>query len=239
MQTKHTLPLILLLPLLLSGCVAAAVGAGAETGESVVEERSVGTKVDDAGIYADVTNRLIKSGHDLFLNVNVRVRAARVMLTGTVASDDLARQAVAAAWQAKNVKEVINDLIITPDPGFIDTANDTLIQKNLETRLLFTKDVWLINYSINVVNGNAYFLGRTYTRAELDRVLSVARTTKGVKKVVSHLVVKGEQPGETPPAPNSSIGSGSAGNAIDTTPPATDGTISTDSVSSTDLPPAK
>ena len=232
------LSLAFLLPLLLTGCVGAVIGAGAETGESIAEERSVGTKVDDASVYADVTNRLIQSGHDLFMNVNVRVRAGRVMLTGTVASDDLARQAVASAWKAKSVKEVINDLTVTADPGFIDTANDALIQKNLESRLLFTKDVWLINYSINVVNGNAYILGRTYNRAELEHVLSVARTTKGVKKVVSHLVVKGEQPGETMPPSNGS----NSNNAIDTAPPmpaSTDGTIGTDSVSSTDLPPAK
>ncbi len=250
--------LVLLLPLLLTGCVAAAVGAGTETGVSLAEERSLGTKVDDSVIYTDVTNRLIKAGGNLFVNVNVRVRAQRVMLTGIVASEDLARKAVSVTWQAKGVKEVINELVISTDDGFMNSANDALIQKNLESRLFLTKNVWVINYSINVVNGTVYLLGRTHDRAELERVLSVTRSTKGVKRVVSHLIVKTEMPGVEDSAPStgadpataapyqpaSTSSSTSSAPATNDSinhyaPGQTDGTIGIDSVSTTDLPAAK
>lgn len=249
----RSLLLLFALPLTLSGCIAAAVGAGTEAGVALAEERSVGSKVDDSVIYTDISNRLIKAKGSLYINVTVRVRHQRVMLTGMVATEDLAQRAVSAAWQAKGVKEVINEITVG-DTKFIDTANDSLIKKNLEGRLLITKDVWVINYSIDVVNGTAYFLGRVYDRPELNRVMNVAKTTKGIKRVVSHLQVRSEMPVEIsapasgapaetiPPyqqnrtysAPSSTYSNPGDSGAY----PPTDGTISTDSVSSTPLPPA-
>ncbi len=241
--------LLLALPLTLSGCVAAAVGAGTEAGVALAEERSLGGKIDDSVIYTDVSKRLIQAKNSLYGNVTVRVRHQRVMLTGAVATLDLAQRAVSLAWQAKGVKEVINELIIG-ETAFLDNANDSLIKKNLEGRLLLTKDVWVINYSIDVVNGSAYLLGRVYDRAELNRVMNVARSTKGIKRVVSHLQVRSEMPVE--------ISAPGTGAPIDTVPayrsaatpmpgnaysapidsgayPPTDGTIGTDSISSSDL----
>lgn len=235
--------LLLALPLVVSGCVPAIVGAGTEAGVALAEERSVGNKIDDATIYTDVSNRLIQAKDSLYANVTVRVRHQRVMLTGIVARDELARRAVSEAWKAKGVKEVINEITVG-DSKFTDTANDTLIKKNLESRLLFTKDVWVINYSMDVVNGTAYFLGRVYDRAELNRVMNVAKTTKGVKRVVSHLQVRSEMsvdvsapatgadPSTIPPyQPSSSPMETAPASA----PPATEGTVNIEPVSSSDL----
>ncbi len=250
----RSLLLLLALPLTLSGCIAAAVGAGTETGIALAEERSVGSKVDDSVLYTDISNRLIQGKNSLYMNVTVRVRHQRVMLTGIVATEDLAQRAVSLAWQAKGVKEVINEITIG-DGAFMNSANDSLVKKNLEGRLLITKDVWVINYSIDVVNGTAYLLGRVYDRAELTRVMNVARATKGIKRVVSHLQVRSEMPVEISApatgAPESSIPpyqpSSSYSAPATTAPssysnptdsgayPPTDGTIGIESVGSSDL----
>lgn len=248
---------VITLPLLLSGCVAAAVGAGTETGVALAEERSVGSKIDDSVIYTDINNRFIQKGtNNLYVKATVRVRLGRVMLTGIVPTQDMAQQAVSLAWQANGVKEVINELIVSPTDTISNTANDLAIKKNLESRLLFTKDVWVINYSLDVVNGTAYLLGRTKDRAELNRVMNVARTTKGVKRVVNHLQVKNELPDAVPetsgysaPASTPAYTAPATGsNAAPVNDPyapvipgsggPTNGTISTDSVSSSTLPPA-
>ena len=249
----RSLLLLVALPLTLSGCVAAAVGAGTETGIALAEERSVGSKVDDASLYADVSNRLIQGKNSLYMDVTVRVRHQRVMLTGIVATDDLAQRAVSIAWQAKGVKEVINEITVG-DSKFMDSANDSLIKKNLESRLLFTKDVWVINYSIDVVNGTAYLLGRVYDRDELNRVMNVAKTTKGIKRVVNHLQVRSEMspdisapatgadPSTAPAYQPSNSYSAPASNTTYSPPvdsgayPPTDGTIGIDSVGASDLP---
>ena len=192
---KRLLSLLVLLPL--TACFGIVGTAVTETGVSVAEQRSFGSKMDDNVIYAEISKLYLEKDVDnLLINVTVDLHNQRVMLTGDVKSEEIAQKAVAIAWQAKNVKEVINELNINPGGSLWDSAQDELIQTNLEARYLTTKGVWVINYSINVVRGTVYILGVVHNRAELDKALEIARTTKGVKKVVAHLKISTEGPAE-------------------------------------------
>lgn len=183
----------ILASLLLSGCAAAVVSAGTNAGVAVAQNRSIGRTVDDNIIYADLTAQFVEAEeNDLLTHVTFNVRFARVMLTGTVKNEAQSQRAQALAWKAKGVNEVINELIVDPNANFFDKANDSLIKRNLEARFLITKGVWVINYSIDVQNGIAYLIGRVKDKAELDRALNVARTTKGIKRVVSHLQINAD-----------------------------------------------
>jgi osmotically-inducible protein OsmY len=175
----------------LTGCgPLAVVSAGADAGVSAAENRSVGRKLDDTVIYTDITNQFAQADESRLLRyVSFNIRYGRVMLTGNVQNQDDAMKAAELAWKAKGVTEVINELIVNPDAGFMDTANDSFIKRNLESRLLITKGVWVINYSIDVQGGTAYLIGRVADQTELDKVLNIARTTRGVKRVVSHLQI--------------------------------------------------
>lgn len=230
---RHLLALCLL-PFVLSGCALLVLGAIGETGISVAEERSLGTKIDDYGIYAAVHDQFVKSEHDgLTIDATVNVRAGRVMLTGNMKSAEMAQQAVAAAQRAKGVKEVIDELIINPDATYTAAANDLLVKKNLVARLIIAKDVWNINYSTDVVAGTAYLLGLTKTQAEMDKVLHIARTTKGVKRVVNHLQI-GDPSISSRAAPTPVVTESPIAPATAPLPP-TDGTISTEPVDSDDI----
>lgn len=203
------------LPLLLTGCAGMLVSAGAQTGVAAAENRSFGRKVDDTVIYSDLTNRFIQADQAALLShVTFNVRFSRVMLTGNVKSEDQAAKAVELSWKAKGVTEVINELTINPDNSLLDTAGDAIIKRNLEARLLVTKGVWVINYSLDVNGGTAFMLGRVKDQAELDRALNVARTTKGIKRVVSHLQINPDT-SHTVTSPDGTMGgssdSGSAG----------------------------
>ncbi len=182
--------ILLLAPLLLTGCITTATTVAGETGIAMAENRSLGRKVDDNVIYLDILNRYAQSDfNNLIVNATVNVRFARVMLTGTVPSEEVAASAVEKAWKARGVLEVINELVIGPKQSMSDAASDVLVKKNLQGRMLITKDVWTINYAIDVVNGTAYMLGRVHDKAEMNRAMNVARTTKGVKRVVNYLQV--------------------------------------------------
>lgn len=192
---RALLLLPLLSPLFLTGCLPTAATVAGETGVSLAENRSLGRKIDDNVIYADILNRYAQADFDnLVANVTVNVRFGRVMLTGSVPTQEVAARAVAMAWQARGTLEVINELAVAPKQSMGDATNDILVKKNLQGRLLITKDVWTINYAIDVVDGTAYMLGRTHDKAEMDRALNVARTTKGIKRVVNHLQVATDLP---------------------------------------------
>lgn len=213
---NRTLGLLLVLtaPLLLTACPSLVVTAGAEAATTAMENRSAGRKVDDKLLYADVYNQYTKADRaDLIGEVNLNTRFARLMLTGTVKSESDAQKAVELAWKAKNIEEVINELVIDPNKSAYGTANDSLVKRNLEARLFITKDVWVINYSLDIQNGVAYIIGRVKDQAELDRVLNVCRTTRGVKRVVSHLQINpntGLNPQATTNNANQMNNSGSA-----------------------------
>lgn len=192
----------------LSGCATAVIGAATETGVTLAEERSPGTKVDDITIYTKLNHLFLQNDtNDMLPNVTINVRHARVMLTGNADAQETAERAVMLAWRVEGVQEVINEISIKPGKDFFSNANDAIIKKNLEARLLITKDVWVINYSIDIVTGTAYLLGIVHDQAELDRVLNVVRTTQGVRKVVSHLQIRSTPPAEPTlddPQPNTS-----------------------------------
>ena len=182
--------LLACLPLLLTACGSLLLTGGTTAGVSIAENRSIGRSVDDTVIYTDLTNQFLQAEQaELLAKVTFNVRFARVMLTGNVEREEDARRAVELAWKAKGVTEIINELVINPDANLLKTAGDSIIKRNLETRFLITKDVWVINYSIDVQNGVAYLIGRVKDKAELTRALNVARTTRGIKRLVSHLQI--------------------------------------------------
>ncbi len=206
-----------LVPFLLSGCVTALLATGTETGITVAENRSVGRKVDDTVIYTDLTNQFLQAdAADLLGHVTFNVRYARVMLTGNVKAQEDAARAVALSWKAKGVSEVINELVVNPNADLLDTAGDSIVKRNLEARLLITKGVWVINYSMDVTNGVAYLIGRVKDQTELDKALSIARTTKGVKRVVSHLQINASTPHP------STAADGTMGSAVKASPATAD-----------------
>lgn len=210
---RRSLILALALPIALSGCAPLVVTGATQAGVAAAENRSLGRKMDDTVIYSDLTNQFMQANQTALLgSVTFNVRYARVMLTGRVKNEDEAARAVALSWKAKGVTEVINELMIDPNKSLMDTAGDIVIKRNLEARLLITKGVWVINYSIDVQSGVAYLIGRVKDQAELDRALNVARTTKGIKRVVSHLQINADT-AHVVTAPDGSSPSGTSNEA--------------------------
>lgn len=183
-----------LIALLLSGCVAAAVGAGATTGVVVAQERSAGDAVDDLVISTEIKHLYLnKNAYDLFSGVSVEVIEGRVHLTGKVKKPETRIDAVRLAWQPKGVKEVINEIQVTDKSSTISSiAKDKWIVAQLDTKLLLSSKVLSFNYSTDVVNNVVYIMGIAKSEEELDEVISIAQKIKGVKKVITHVRMRDE-----------------------------------------------
>ena len=192
---------IILLPLfLLSGCNELAGSVATGVGVAAAEERSMGTIVDDKTIYADITNRFLKADvNDLLVNVDIRVQEGRVLLTGIVDKPETAVEAVRLAWLATGVREVINETKTAREnkssAGFLE---DQWIETQLETRLLATKNIMSINYTVEVVDKVVYLLGIAQNEQELKNVAYIASITQGVKRVISYVRIKNAPPPSPP-----------------------------------------
>jgi osmotically-inducible protein OsmY len=176
----------------LSGCVPVLVtGAATTTGVVAAQERSAGNAVDDAGI--KITLNSLFFNHDigdLYKNVNIHVTEGRVLLTGAVNKPETKEEATKLAWQAKGVREVINEIQANGSVGIGDYARDTWICAQIRSKILLEKNVRSINYNVESVNGIVYLLGIAQDEEELRKVTYIASTTSYVKQVVSHVIMK-------------------------------------------------
>lgn len=179
---------LLLAAFTLSGCIPILLGAGTETAVVVSQERSVGNAVDDTGILLKIKNAFAdKDYKDLLANVEVKVVEGRVLLTGNVDKPESQIEAVRLTWTVVGVKEVIDEIQINDKSGFWNYAQDVWTSTQVRSRLLFTKGIRSVNYSVITVNRTVYLMGIAQDQTELDRASSVAATTSGVQRVVSYV----------------------------------------------------
>ncbi len=174
----------------LTACFPIAVASTAVVGAAIVEERSAGTNLDDNIIAIKIRDKYAQEEfNELLSRISVTVHEGRVMLTGSIKEESYAKKAVELAWQIQGVKEVINEMEVssrTPK----EYAKDTFIANTVRSKLLFDADVQSVNYKIETNNGVVYILGLAQTQDELNKAIAIARSIKGVKKVVSHVILK-------------------------------------------------
>ncbi|MES2356197.1 MAG: BON domain-containing protein [Pseudomonadota bacterium] len=166
----------------LQGCfplIAAGVGAGAL---SIADRRSTGAQVDDGAIELKTSNRFKEQFGTAQYNVDVTSFNRHVLLTGEAASEDIKRKLAELAAAVPNVAGVTNEIIV----GFTNTrAGDALITSNVKARLLTNNEGKLSPNNIKVVTENStVFLLGLVTQAEGDAAAEIARTSKGVQRVV-------------------------------------------------------
>ena len=191
-------PLILTLmasSLVLSGCVAVglAAGAGAAVGVSAAKEGGLSGTVTDESIRIKISETWFQRDVNMFRKLNLTVNQGRVLVTGVVQKPEDRVEAIRMAWQPKGVKQVINEVRVGDAAGFGSYAQDTWISGQLRTSLTFDKYVQSINYSIETVQGTVYLMGVAQNQRELDRAIGIAKRIKGVKEVISYVKLAGEQ----------------------------------------------
>jgi osmotically-inducible protein OsmY len=175
----------------LSGCASVATSGITGLGYSLAQERTVGGAIDDVTIGTKINSYFLRENQGkLFKHVAVEVLEGRVLLTGAVDTADDRVEAVRLSWQAKGVKEVINEIQINDKSGIKDYARDIWITTQVKAKLFLNAEIKSINYSVDTVNGVSYIMGIAQDRVELNKVNRVSSMVKGVKKVVSHVRIK-------------------------------------------------
>ncbi len=190
MSGATTVALLLGAAVALSGCAGAVVGAGATSGVSLAQERSIGDAIDDASISTQLSTKLLEDSFQLFRDVDHEVVEGRVLLTGKVEQPESRLRAEALAWKIEGVKEVANAIQVTTEGGFQSFARDVRISTELRGKIIGDPDVNGINYSLETVNGTIYLIGIAQNEAELNRVIRHARNIEGVRKVESYVRLK-------------------------------------------------
>ncbi len=177
---------VLILMPLLSGCGMAVVGATAAGGSLVFfQERSIGSTIDDMNINIRINNAFLQNDRDLFQRINLTTIEGHVFMTGVVFSEKDKSTATRLAWTVDNIESVTNELQVYPKNKLYDFIHDTWVTTQLKSKFLFDKRIKSINYTCHTINGVVYLMGIALNQEELDAALSIARSIKYVKRVIS------------------------------------------------------
>ena len=82
---------------------------------------------------------------------------------------------------------------ITFDPRTIGMQiDDTIMQKNLSTRLALTEKKYFLSIDIEVLDGRIFLTGKVDEPEEKIKITKMAWETKGVRSVKNAITIKGE-----------------------------------------------
>lgn len=170
--------------------VGVLASGGATTMVIAEGDRSLGAVVDDATIKLNLAQKFLKAENNLFINLNTNVIEGRVLLTGVVDTQEIRIDAIRKVWEITGVKEVINEIEVGDKTTLKEYANDLWI--NTQIRSLAAKNIGLrvISYNFETIKGKVYIAGITSRPEQLDKIIEVTKTVKGVKEIVNYVVVK-------------------------------------------------
>ena len=204
--------LILSTLLCLNGCIAPFIMGGAAAGAMVAtREKGIGGTMSDSNLCTKVKMNLYNFNADLHAKVSVSVQNQEVLLTGVVQDASWSQEAERLAKSVDGVKSVINNIETEGEEGLGSMSSDSWITTRVRSSLLFEKDLYSLNYTVETVNGTVYLTGVGQDETEINRVVEIARNVGGVKKVVNHVKIKGQEttpdspPEATTPAENTSV----------------------------------
>jgi osmotically-inducible protein OsmY len=167
---------------LLQGCfpvVATGVGAGALM---IADRRTSGAYIDDESIEQKASARM-RENFGTLNHINITSYNRIVLLTGEVQNQEIRATAERLTRATDNVRVVINELKVAPASLLSARANDSLITSNVKGRFLDSKR-FHANHVKVITEANVVFLMGLVTHVEADAASEIARTSKGVSKVV-------------------------------------------------------
>ncbi|MCC7079973.1 MAG: BON domain-containing protein [Burkholderiales bacterium] len=174
---------LLVLCALLSGCPAVLV-TGAGAGVMAAEDRrTLGTITEDQGIEFKIGNQVSEKYQDR-VHLNVTSYNRMVLLTGEVPNEEAKRGIERIARSVANVRGVTNELSIGIPTAMSTRANDTYITSKVKARFVDAQRFNALHVKVVTENGVVYLLGLV-SRQEAKDAIQLARTTEGVKKVVT------------------------------------------------------
>ncbi len=173
----------------LSGCAPLVIsGIGGTAIYRATKRKNLSTSISDTSL-AFTVRKKIADGGVAYDNVSVSVDRGYVMLAGSVEREELKKLVEEEVWKINGVVGVKNAIVIGNATTFAQSTGDAAITTKIKSMLLMRKGVRSSNFSIKTINGIVHVSGIAESIQEKDAVLSVIKTTSGVRKVVSYITV--------------------------------------------------
>jgi len=182
--------IIALTGLVAASCAPAVIGAGTAAVAASSTDKGLSTSVSDNLIATKLNDKFLQNDASLFVDIDVSVNNAAILMTGKVKTPEEKVLATKLAWEVRGVREVVNEIQVVDRSSLKDVAKDLAAGAQLRGKLIADPDVSSLNFSIDVVNGTVFLSGVAADAEEMNRVVSHARELRFAQKVVNYIVLR-------------------------------------------------
>lgn len=175
---------LILLPLMLSGC-AAVIAPSANTGyEAARDRRTAGTVVEDKAIQIKAMNTISAiTKNSKKTQVSTSVFNTSVLLIGQVPTNQMRDRIEQEVSRIEKVKNVHNELTLDKPLSLKTRAKDSWITTRIISEMTVNRDINPNRVKVVTENGIVYLMGIVNHKEE-DTTVEIVRSVPGVKKVV-------------------------------------------------------
>ncbi|GIR62759.1 MAG: hypothetical protein CM15mP67_08620 [Alphaproteobacteria bacterium] len=182
--------LLLLIVLNLQSCAAPIIGGvGAIAFSSSAQEKGLGTSINDKVIYVKLRNAIYDWNPSVSENISISVDNGSILVTGKLKNIDTKIQLTKIIWEINGVKEVNNKVQISETNNFKNIAKDLASLGEIKAKLMASKKLNSLNFSIDVVNNIAYISGVASSEEEISIVTQIAQEARFIKEVQNFVKV--------------------------------------------------
>ena len=182
--------LLLIIILNLQSCAAPIIGGvGAIALSSSAQEKGLGTSINDKVIYVKLRNAIYDWNPSVSENISLSVDNGSILVTGKIKNIDTKVQLTKIIWEINGVKEVNNKVQISETNNFKNIAKDLASLGEIKARLMASKKLNSLNFSIDVVNNVAYISGVASSEEEISIVTQIAQEARFIKEVQNFVKV--------------------------------------------------
>ena len=182
--------LFLIVILNLQSCAAPIIGGvSAIAFSSSAQEKGLGTSISDKVIFVKLRNAIFDWDPSVSENVSLSVNNGSILVTGKLKNIDTKVQLTKVIWEINGVKEVNNKVQISETNNFKNIAKDLASLGEIKARLMASKKLNSLNFSIDVVNNIAYISGIASSEEEISIVTQIAQEARFIEEVQNFVKV--------------------------------------------------
>ena len=182
--------LFLIIILNLQSCAAPIIGGvGAIAFSSSAQEKGLGTSINDKVIYVKLRNAIYDWNPSVSENISLSVDNGSILITGKLKNVDTKVKLTKIIWEINGVKEVNNKVQISETSNFKNIAKDLASLGEIKAKLMASKKLNSLNFSIDVVNNIAYISGVASSEEEISIVTQIAQEARFIKEVQNFVKV--------------------------------------------------
>ena len=175
---------LLIIILNLQSCAAPLIGGvSAIAFSSSAQEKGLGTSINDKVIYVKLRNAIYDWNPSVAENISLSVDNGSVLVTGKLKHIDTKVKMTKIIWEINGVNEVNNKVQISETNNLKHIAKDLASLGEIKAKLMASKEINSLNFSIDVVNNIAYISGIASSEEEISIVTQIVQEAKFIEEV--------------------------------------------------------